>query len=145
MNAALAATPTAGRGGIADVRAILILAGISGERKDDETALGQQLGLPFQEGWPAPPATGHRQDTPPPIRSMTANSSPGSRRSWHGFDGCRPRETCSVSSISSLARLAKGAKLAAMTDDNRVPEIGPSRRRRRANIHQSPFQQSATL
>jgi carbohydrate kinase (thermoresistant glucokinase family) len=48
---ALVATPTAGEAGSADVRAILIIAGVSGSGKTTvATALAQRLGLLFQEG-----------------------------------------------------------------------------------------------
>jgi len=54
---ALAATPTAGEAGSADVRVILIVAGVSGSGKTTvATALAQRLGLPFEEGdQPHPP------------------------------------------------------------------------------------------
>src|SRR5215471_20992607 len=46
-----AAAPTRGRAGPADVRAILIVAGVSGSGKTTiATALAQRLSLPFEEG-----------------------------------------------------------------------------------------------
>src|SRR5215813_4146784 len=50
-NTALAATPTAGQAGIAHVRVILIVAGVSGSGKTTiATALVRRLGLLFEEG-----------------------------------------------------------------------------------------------
>jgi len=46
-----AAAPTAGQAGIAEFRAILVVAGVSGSGKTTiATALAQRLGLPFEEG-----------------------------------------------------------------------------------------------
>ena len=55
---ALEAKPMAGQGGIADIRAILIIAGVSGSGKTTiATALAQRLGLPVTEGGQLQPPT----------------------------------------------------------------------------------------
>ena len=71
----LAATPTAGQARIADVRSILIVAGVSGSGKTTiATALAQRLGLPFVEGSQLHP--------PPDIAKMHSAHPLDDREQW---------------------------------------------------------------
>jgi gluconokinase len=70
-----AAAPTAGQAGIADVRVILIVAGVSGSGKTTiATALAQRLGLPFEEGGQLHP--------PPDIAKMHSAHPLDDREQW---------------------------------------------------------------
>ena len=101
---ALAATPTAGRVGIVDVRAILIVAGVSGSGKTTiATALAQRLGLPFQEGG---------ELRPPPNIAKMHSANPLDDRDWWSWlekiaawiDGCRRLGTGGVTTNLALRR-----------------------------------------
>jgi carbohydrate kinase (thermoresistant glucokinase family) len=101
---ALVAKPTAGEAGSADVRAILIVAGVSGSGKTTiATALAQRLGLPFQEGGELHPL--------PDIAKMHA-AHPLDDREWWSWlekiaawiDGCRQLGTGGVITSPALRR-----------------------------------------
>jgi carbohydrate kinase (thermoresistant glucokinase family) len=101
---ALAATPTAGQAGIADVRAILIVAGVSGTGKTTiATALAQRLGLPFEEGG---------QLHPLPDIAKVHSAHPLDDREWWSWlekiaawiDGCRQLGTGGVITSPALRR-----------------------------------------
>src|SRR5271166_1016902 len=101
---ALAATPTAGQAGIADVRAMLIVAGVSGTGKTTiATALAQRLGLPFEEGG---------QLHPLPDIAKVHSAHPLDDREWWFWlekiaawiDGCRQLGTGGVITSPALRR-----------------------------------------
>jgi carbohydrate kinase (thermoresistant glucokinase family) len=103
-NTALAATPTAGQAGIAHVRAILIVAGVSGSGKTTiATALAQRLDLLFQEGGELHPL--------PDIAKMHS-AHPLDDREWWSWlekiaawiDGCRQLDTGGVITSPALRR-----------------------------------------
>src|SRR5215469_11065134 len=98
------AAPTAGEAGIADVRAILIVAGVSGSGKTTiATALAQRLGLPFTEGSQLHP--------PPDIAKMHSAHPLDDREQWSWLekiaawiDGCRQLGTGCVITSFALKR-----------------------------------------
>jgi hypothetical protein len=93
---ALAAAPTAGHADIAEFRAILIVAGVSGSGKTTiATALAQRLGLPFAEGGQLHP--------PPDIAKLHSAHPLDDRAQWSWLekiaawiDGCRQSGTGGV-------------------------------------------------
>jgi gluconokinase len=101
---AVAAAPTRGRSGPADVRAILIVAGVSGSGKTTiATALAQRLGLPFTEGSKLHP--------PPDIAKMHSAHPLDDREQWSWLekiaawiDGCRQLGTGCVITSFALKR-----------------------------------------
>jgi carbohydrate kinase (thermoresistant glucokinase family) len=99
-----AATPTAGQAGIADLRAILIVAGVSGTGKTTiAIALAQRLGLPFEEGG---------QLHPLPDIAKVHSAHPLDDREWWSWlekiaawiDGCRQLGTGGVITSPALRR-----------------------------------------
>ena len=101
---ALAATPTAGQTSIADVRAIFIVAGVSGSGKTTiATALAQRLGLAFQEGGEIHPL---------PDIAMVNSAHPLDDRGWWSWlekiaawiDGSRQLGTGGVITSPALRR-----------------------------------------
>jgi carbohydrate kinase (thermoresistant glucokinase family) len=101
---ALAARPMAGQAGIADFRAILIVAGVSGSGKTTiATALAQRLRLPFEEG---------SQLHPPPDIAKMQSAHPLDDREWWSWlekiaawlDGCRQLSTGGVITSPALRR-----------------------------------------
>jgi carbohydrate kinase (thermoresistant glucokinase family) len=101
---ALAATPMESQGGVADVRPILIVAGVSGSGKTTiATALAQRLGLPFAEG-------GQLHPSPNIAKVHTAH--PLDDRHWWSWlekiaawiDGCRQLGTGGVITSPVLRR-----------------------------------------
>src|SRR6516162_10673135 len=101
---ALAATPTAGQTSIADVRAIFIVAGVSGSGKTTiATALAQRLGLAFQEGGEIHPL--------PDIAMVNSAHPLDDRNQWSWLakiaawiDGCRQLGTGGVITCAALRR-----------------------------------------
>jgi gluconokinase len=94
----------AGQGGVADVRPILIVAGVSGSGKTTiATALAQRLGLPFAEG-------GQLHPSPNIAKVHTAH--PLDDRQWWSWlekiaawiDGCRQLGTGGVITSPVLRR-----------------------------------------
>jgi len=100
---ALASTPT-GQPGVAEFRAILIVAGVSGSGKTTiATALAQRLGLLFQEGGELHP--------PPDIAKMHSAHPLDDREQWSWLekiaawiDGCRQFGTGGVTTSAALRR-----------------------------------------
>src|SRR5215469_18815924 len=98
------AAAMAGQAGIADVRAILIVAGVSGSGKTTiATALAQRLGLPFTEGSQLHP--------PPDVAKMHSAHPLDDREQWSWLekiaawiDGCRQRGTGGVITSFALKR-----------------------------------------
>jgi carbohydrate kinase (thermoresistant glucokinase family) len=101
---ATTSTPTAGQAGIADVRAVLIVAGVSGSGKTTiATALAHRLGLPFEEGGQLHP--------PPDIAKIRSAHPLDDRQSWSWLekiaawiDNCRQLGTGGVITSFALKR-----------------------------------------
>lgn len=102
--ATLVATPAAGHADIGDVRAILVVAGVSGSGKTTiATALARRLGVPFEEGDQLHP--------PPDIAKMHSAHPLDDRYQWSWLekivawiDGCRQLGTGGVITTSVALR-----------------------------------------